>query len=111
VPLLIAAPVAFLGGISRAAKAGIIVKGGAVIEQLARARSAAFDKTGTLTQGRPVLVDVRPAPGIDPDRLLAWAASAEQYSAHVLADGIRRAASARGIAVEAADDAHEATNG
>lgn len=111
-PLLIAAPVAFLGGISRAAKAGIIVKGGAVIEQLARARSAAFDKTGTLTQGRPVLVDVRPAPGIDPDRLLAWAASAEQYSAHVLADGIRRAASARGIAVEAADDAHEeATNG
>jgi cation transport ATPase len=59
-----------------------------------------------------VLVDVRPAPGIDPDRLLAWAASAEQYSAHVLADGIRRAASARGIAVEAADDAHEeATNG
>src|SRR5690606_36871982 len=60
-PLLIAAPVAFLGGLSRAAKAGVIMKGGAVIEQIARIRSAAFDKTGTLTQGRPELVDVRPA--------------------------------------------------
>lgn len=111
-PLLIAAPVAFLGGISRAAKAGIIVKGGAVIEQLARARSVAFDKTGTLTRGQPVLVEVRPAAGIDPERLLRWAASAEQYSSHVLADGIRRAALDRGLALEPADDAHEeATNG
>ena len=111
-PLLIAAPVAFLGGISRAAKAGIIVKGGAVIEQLARARSVAFDKTGTLTRGQPVLVEVRPAAGVDPERLLRWGASAEQYSSHVLADGIRRAALDRGLALEPADDAHEeATNG
>ncbi len=50
-PLLIAAPVAFLGGLSRAAKSGVIMKSGAVIEQIARVRSAAFDKTGTLTQG------------------------------------------------------------
>jgi cation transport ATPase/uncharacterized membrane protein YkvA (DUF1232 family) len=54
-PLLIAAPVAFLGGLSRAARSGVIVKSGTVIEQLARLRSAAFDKTGTLTQGRPDL--------------------------------------------------------
>ncbi|MDT0180179.1 heavy metal translocating P-type ATPase [Microbacterium sp. ARD31] len=116
-PLLIAAPVAFLGGLSRAAKAGIIVKGGAVIEQLARVRSAAFDKTGTLTQGRPDLVEVRvarvtgPSP-VDADELLTLAASAEQYSSHVLADGIRRAAEERGLRLRPATDAREvATNG
>ncbi len=111
-PLLIAAPVAFLGGLSRAAKAGIIVKGGAVIEQLARVRSAAFDKTGTLTEGRPDLVAVVPAPGFDEEELLTMAASAEQYSSHVLADGIRRAAAGRGIRLLSAVEANEvATNG
>jgi heavy metal translocating P-type ATPase len=111
-PLLIAAPVAFLGGLSRAAKAGIIIKGGAVIEQLARVRSAAFDKTGTLTRGRPDLVAVRPAPGFEADEVLRLAASAEQYSSHVLAEGIRRAAEERGLRVESAAEAREvATNG
>lgn len=111
-PLLIAAPVAFLGGLSRAAKVGVIMKGGAVIEQLARVRSACFDKTGTLTQGRPQLIEVRPAPGFDADEVLQLAASAEQYSAHVLADGIRRAAAARGLRLVTADQASEAaTNG
>lgn len=111
-PLLIAAPVAFLGGLSRTAKEGVIVKGGAVLEQLARIRSVAFDKTGTLTQGRPVLVEVRPAPGTDADELLRLAASAEQYSSHVLADGVRRAAIDRGLSLETASHAEEiATNG
>lgn len=111
-PLLIAAPVAFLGGLSRAAKAGVIIKGGAVIEQFARVRTAAFDKTGTLTQGRPELVDVRPAAGFDADEVLRLAASAEQYSSHVLADGIRRSAEHRGLLLHAASDAAEiATNG
>ncbi|HWM17884.1 MAG TPA: heavy metal translocating P-type ATPase [Microbacterium sp.] len=111
-PLLIAAPVAFLGGLSRAAKAGIIIKGGAVIEQLARVRSAAFDKTGTLTQGRPDVLEVRAAGDFDADEVLRLAASAEQYSSHVLAEGIRRAATDRGLAITAATDAREvATNG
>ncbi|WP_396641623.1 heavy metal translocating P-type ATPase [Microbacterium sp.] len=111
-PLLIAAPVAFLGGLSRAAKAGVIIKGGAVIEQLARVRSAAFDKTGTITQGRPDLVDVRPTEVTSADRLLLLAASAEQYSSHVLADGIRRAALDRGLELMTAEEASEnATNG
>ncbi|TFB17715.1 cadmium-translocating P-type ATPase [Microbacterium sp. 3H14] len=111
-PLLIAAPVAFLGGLSRAAKAGIIMKGGAVLEQIARVRSAAFDKTGTLTQGRPELVDVRPTNGFDADELLQLAASAEQYSTHVLAEGIRRAAEQRGLPLHSAEEAREeATNG
>ena len=111
-PLLIAAPVAFLGGLSRAAKTGVIMKGGAVIEQLARVRSTAFDKTGTLTGGRPDLVDVRPAPGFGQDELLLLAASAEQYSSHVLAEGVRRAAATRGLELIAAEAASEvATNG
>lgn len=111
-PLLIAAPVAFLAGLSRAAKTGVIMKGGAVIEQLARVRSAAFDKRGTLTEGRPDLVDVRPAPGFGQDELLLLAASAEQYSSHVLAEGIRRAAATRGLELIAAAAASEvATNG
>lgn len=111
-PLLIAAPVAFLGGLSRAAKTSVIMKSGAVIEQLAKVRSVAFDKTGTLTAGRPDLVDIRPAAPTSADELLRLAASAEQYSSHVLADSIRQAAAARGLELSATDDASEvATNG
>ncbi|WP_349428306.1 heavy metal translocating P-type ATPase [Microbacterium sp. LWS13-1.2] len=111
-PLLIAAPVAFLGGLSRSAKAGVIMKGGAVIEQLARVRSAAFDKTGTLTRGKPTLVAVRAVDGFTADELLRLSASAEQYSTHVLADGIRQSAAERGLDLVAAEDASEvATNG
>ncbi|MGW2091268.1 heavy metal translocating P-type ATPase [Promicromonospora sukumoe] len=111
-PLLIAAPVAFLSGLSRAAGLGVIMKGGTVVEQLARLRSAAFDKTGTLTQGRPDLVAVRPATGFAADDVLRLAASAEQYSSHVFADSVRRAAAARGLGLLAADDAEEvATRG
>ena len=111
-PLLIAAPVAFLGGLSRSAKEGVIVKGGGVIEQLARVRSAAFDKTGTLTQGRPELIEVRAAGGVDADEVLRLAASAEQYSSHVLAEGVRRAAVDRGLRLAPAAHAEEiATNG
>lgn len=75
-------------------------------------RSAAFDKTGTLTQGQPTLVDVRPVDGFEAGDLLQLAASAEQYSSHVLADSIRRAAVERGIDLLAAEEASEvATNG
>lgn len=111
-PLLIAAPVAFLGGLSRAARSGVIIKSGTVIEQLARLRSAAFDKTGTLTQGRPALVALRPADEFAAHELLRLAASAEQYSSHVFAESIRRAATERGLDLLTATDAAEvATNG
>jgi len=111
-PLLIAAPVAFLGGLSRSARAGVIIKGGAVIEQLARARAAAFDKTGTLTEGHPELVGVRPAAGFDADEVLRLSAAVERYSGHVLAAGIVRAAESRSMALPAVTDAEEhATNG
>ncbi|WP_422935124.1 heavy metal translocating P-type ATPase [Sinomonas sp. P47F7] len=111
-PLLIAAPVAFLGGMSRASKNGVIVKGGAVLELLARVRTVAFDKTGTLTLGRPELVAVVPAPGLDPDELLALTASAERYSSHALAATVVSAATARGVALLPVEEAEEvATNG
>jgi heavy metal translocating P-type ATPase len=111
-PLLIAAPVAFLGGLSRGAKSGVIMKSGSVIEQLARVRTVAFDKTGTLTEGRPDLVEIRPADGFSADEVLRLAASAEQYSTHALAEGVRRAAAERGIDLLSTDDANEmATNG
>jgi heavy metal translocating P-type ATPase len=111
-PLLIAAPVAFLGGMSRSARNGIIVKGGATLQQLARARSVAFDKTGTLTYGRPRLVAVNPEPPFSADEVLQLAASAEQYSSHVLAAAVQAAAVERGLTLSPADSASEvATNG
>ena len=111
-PLLIAAPVAFLGGMSRSARNGIIVKGGATLQQLARARSVAFDKTGTLTYGRPRLVAVNPEPPFTADEVLQLAASAEQYSSHVLASAVQAAAVDRGLVLSPADSASEvATNG
>lgn len=111
-PLLIAAPVAFIGGMSRAARNGIIVKGGGVLEQLASAKTAVFDKTGTLTHGAPELVAIRPEPGFGSDELLALVASAEQYSSHVLAASLIDAATERGLRLVEADAAREAaTNG
>ncbi|KQZ09005.1 cobalt ABC transporter ATP-binding protein [Agromyces sp. Root1464] len=111
-PLLIAAPVAFIGGMSRSARNGVIVKGGGVLEQLAAAKTAVFDKTGTLTYGSPTLVAIRPEPGFGEDELLAAVASAEQYSSHVLATSMIEAAKQRGLPLAEADWAREAaTNG
>lgn len=111
-PLLIAAPVAFIGGMSRAARNGVIVKSGGVLERLATAKTAVFDKTGTLTVGSPVLAEIRPAKGISPDELLAAVSSAEQYSSHVLAAALITAAHDRGLALTEAEWAREeATNG
>ncbi|PNI09898.1 cadmium-translocating P-type ATPase [Arthrobacter sp. AFG7.2] len=99
-PLLIAAPVAFLAGTSQAAHKGIIIKNTGTLEQLAKARTAVFDKTGTLTSGRPVLDTVQvPADqgtgtvqAVGAERILQLAASAEQYSSHVLAASVIEAA-------------------
>ncbi|MHA7221795.1 heavy metal translocating P-type ATPase [Arthrobacter sp. RHLT1-20] len=111
-PLLIAAPVAFLGGMSRAARAGIIVKYAGVLEQLSRIKTVAFDKTGTLTYGRPALVGVRTAGGLPENEVLRLAASAEQYSSHVLAASVMDAARNRGLVFETATEATEfATHG
>lgn len=111
-PLLIAAPVAFMGGMSRASRFGIIVKGGGTLEQLSRARTAAFDKTGTLTYGDPTVVSVRPVESFSEDELFALVASAETYSSHVLATAIVRDAHERGLTLTSVTRAREeATNG
>jgi heavy metal translocating P-type ATPase len=111
-PLLLAAPIAIVAGISRAARRGVIVKGGGALETLARARVMLFDKTGTLTAGRPKLatVDVGPAtePGaIDQGEVLRLAASVEQLSPHVLAGSIVHGARERGLELSMPDDVVE----
>lgn len=111
-PLLIAAPVAFMGGMSRSARHGIIVKGGGTLEQLSRTTAMAFDKTGTLSVGTPTVVAVRPEAPFSVDELLALVASAEQYSSHVLAASIVDTAKGRGLTLTSSDDAEEyATDG
>lgn len=91
-PLILAAPVAFIGGVSRAARAGILMKGSAALEALAQIRTAIFDKTGTLTLGGAELIESDVAPGQGTDEPLRLLASLEQASHHVLADSIVRIA-------------------
>ncbi|WP_418605666.1 cadmium family heavy metal-translocating P-type ATPase [Georgenia sp. SUBG003] len=106
-PLIIAAPVAFMAGMSRSARNGVIVKGGGTLEQLSRVRTVAFDKTGTLTYGTPRVARVDLADGLGADELLALAAAVEQYSSHPLAAAIVTAARDRGLSVPAAADVEE----
>jgi heavy metal translocating P-type ATPase len=91
-PLILAAPVAIVAGISRAANRGVIVKGGGALETLARASTLIFDKTGTLTAGSPRVASVETFGAIAPDELLRLAASLDQVSLHVFAGGIVSAA-------------------
>ena len=96
-PLILAAPVAFIAGVARAARRGILVKGGRALEALARAHTVLFDKTGTLTVGGARLLSVEVAPGEDPDEVLRLGASLEQASHHVLAKAVVAAALAQGL--------------
>ncbi len=106
-PLILAAPVAFISGISRAARRGVIVKGGAVIEGLARARALLLDKTGTLTRGIPTISRIEVFGGISPDELLRLTASLDQVSPHVLAGAVVAAARDRGLALAFPVDVNE----
>lgn len=108
-PLIIAAPVAFMAGMSRAARDGIIIRSSATLEKLHRTRTFAFDKTGTLTRGEPALVDVRAVPGLAANELLRLAASVEVNSTHPLAAATVRGAAARGVALTASEQAIETT--
>lgn len=83
--LAIATPSAVLSGIARAARGGVLIKGGAPLEELGSLNAMAFDKTGTLTEGRPRITDVRPADGVAHDELLRVAVAAESLSDHPLA--------------------------
>jgi heavy metal translocating P-type ATPase len=96
-PLVLAAPVAVVSGIARAAAAGVVVKDGGALEALAGARTVLFDKTGTLTAGTPRVMGVVVAPDRDASRTLALAASVEQASPHVFASAIVDDATERGL--------------
>ncbi len=99
-PLILAAPVAIVAGISRAAGRGVIVKGGAPLEALAIARTAVFDKTGTLTAGMPRISRVESFGALGEDRVLCLAASLDQVSSHVFAAPIVAAARERDLPLE-----------
>ncbi|MCG7506050.1 heavy metal translocating P-type ATPase [Mesorhizobium retamae] len=96
-PLILAAPVAFIGGVSRAAHVGILMKGSTALEALARIRTAIFDKTGTLTTGGAELIEIDLAPHQRADELLRLLASLEQASHHVLASSIVQLARRKGL--------------
>ncbi|MFJ5369289.1 HAD-IC family P-type ATPase, partial [Bosea sp. CER48] len=96
-PLILAAPVAFIGGVSRAARSGILMKGSSAIEALGQVRTAIFDKTGTLTEGGARLVALDAAPGIEANEILRLVASLEQASHHVLAETLVSLARHRGL--------------
>jgi heavy metal translocating P-type ATPase len=98
-PLILAVPVAIVAGLSRAAKLGILIKGGKAIETLARVRALVIDKTGTLTLGQAKIVDVRVADGTAPDEVLRLAASLDQASKHIIAQTIVAEARRRGLAL------------
>ncbi|WP_182353628.1 heavy metal translocating P-type ATPase [Flaviflexus huanghaiensis] len=94
--LVISIPVAIVAGIGRAAKDGILIKGGEFLENSARIDAVTLDKTGTLTEGRPVLTDVVTMGGSSSE-VLRWAAIAEAGSEHPLATPILEAAAAEGL--------------
>ena len=102
-PLILAAPVAVIAAISRAAAAGIIVKSGAAIEQVGRSRVVVFDKTGTLTLGRPLVEDIIAMNGRSVDELLRLAAAVEQLSAHHLGHAVAEAGRRLGPVLPAED--------
>ncbi len=87
-PLILAAPIAIISGMSRAARNGIIIKTGSALERLAEAHTFAFDKTGTLTQGVPKVDQVKTYNSFTRDQILSLAAALEQNSNHVLAKAI-----------------------
>ena len=87
-PLILAVPVALVAGLSRAAKLGILIKGGKAIETLARIRALVIDKTGTLTVGQARIVATRTIAGVSPDEVLRIAASLDQASKHIIAQTI-----------------------
>jgi heavy metal translocating P-type ATPase len=106
-PLILAAPVAVIAAISRAAAGGIIVKTGAAIEQVGLARVVVFDKTGTLTLGRPLVEEVSVANGSTAADLLRLAAAVEQLSAHHLGQAVAEAGRRRGLTIPPAADVRE----
>jgi Cd2+/Zn2+-exporting ATPase len=99
--LLISTPVTVIAAIGHAAKAGILIKGGAYLERLGKVTAVAFDKTGTLTEGHPSIVAVAPFGGHSREELLRLAAGVEALSEHPTAEAVVRLAREEGLAFAA----------
>lgn len=89
--LVISVPLSFFGGIGGASRNGILIKGSNYLEALAAIDTIAFDKTGTLTQGTFTVAGLYPANGTSEEQLLEWAATAEAFSTHPIANSLRTA--------------------
>jgi Cu+-exporting ATPase len=91
-------------GVGRAARSGLLVKNAEALERMERVDTLVVDKTGTLTEGKPAVVALRTAPGVDEAELLRLAASVERSSEHPLADAIVKAAADRQLALARVDE-------
>jgi Zn2+/Cd2+-exporting ATPase len=101
--LVLATPVSVVAGLTAAARAGVLIKGGASLEAPARLRVIAFDKTGTLTCGQPTVREVIPLHGHTVQELLTCAAALEAHSAHPLARAILQKAASLGLTTPPAE--------
>ncbi|MEP6491734.1 MAG: heavy metal translocating P-type ATPase [bacterium] len=101
--LILATPVAIIGGINRAAKRFVIIRHGGALERLGDVTAAVFDKTGTITIGKPRLHGVSVAPQFDRDTVLGYAAAIEEHSSHLLARVLVENVRAGGATLPASD--------
>ena len=106
-PLILATPVAIIGGINKAARELVVVRHGGALEQLASVTAAVFDKTGTLTVGTPAVARIRTLGWLDSANVLRLAAGVEHSSGHLLARSVVSEAEVRGIAIPAATAVEE----
>ena len=95
--IAMATPIAVLASIGSAARSGILIKGGQVLEVLPKVDVLLIDKTGTLTLGKPQIVGIQVAEGFSEDEVLFWAATVERYASHPLADAVRSYAAQHNI--------------
>jgi len=100
----LATPMSIMVGVGRGAQAGVLIRDAEALERLEKLDTLVLDKTGTLTEGRPSVVAVHPAPGMDEAGLLRLAASLERGSEHPLGEAMLRAAADRGLELEEASD-------
>ena len=107
--LALGTPSAVLAGIAQAARSGVLVKGGAHLENLGTLRAIAFDKTGTVTIGEPLVTDALPVSGVLEEELVAIAAAVERHSQHPLAEAVVRHAEELRVKVPEADDLESLT--
>ena len=100
----LATPMSIMVGVGRGARAGVLIRNAEALERFEKVDTLVIDKTGTLTEGRPAVVAIKTAPGVDEAELVALAASLERGSEHPLADAILHAAERRGLSLSEASE-------